>query len=173
MRSKCRILNIIASFVFLPALVICFGERRAAIIMMCCGLSGFVLMGFSGITALDSSPGDGSTSAAMSTGGSPDASLGRWVRVACMVMGFPLHNMVRSVRASRVLSFRLISSNVCPAMVLLVVQRRHNLHSHRNSGSSQEPDRVNSLALAVPQYVCAQYVATYRNPTHCLLHKPA
>jgi hypothetical protein len=38
----------VASFVFLPTLVIWFGERRAALCMMCLGLSGFLLMGTSG-----------------------------------------------------------------------------------------------------------------------------
>ena len=90
-KSVGGILNIFASLVLLPALVICFGERRAAITMMCFGLSGFVLMGFSGVAAGATVPGDGSTANTMPA----DAGAGRWAREACMVVGFPLHNMVR------------------------------------------------------------------------------
>ena len=85
-----------ASFVFLPALVICFGERRAAITMMCFGLSGFVLMGFSGITASDNLHYDGSSTGTTPVEESTNAGAGRWIREACMVAGFPLHNMVCS-----------------------------------------------------------------------------
>jgi MFS family permease len=93
-KSVGGILNIFASLVLLPALVICFGERRAAITMMCFGLSGFVLMGFSGVAAVATVPGDGSTADTLPA----DAGAGRWAREACMVVGFPLHNMVRYPR---------------------------------------------------------------------------
>lgn len=76
-KSLGGILNILASFVVLPAVVIKLGERRSAVLFMCIGFSGFVIMGFTGFTPLSA---DGSDA---------DAS-DHWFRLGCMVLGYPL-----------------------------------------------------------------------------------
>ena len=42
-----------------------------------------------------------------------------------------------------------------------MVQCRHDLHCNWNTGSRQEYDSVHSLALAISQYVRAQYIAEH------------
>ena len=86
------VLNIMASFVVLPTLVICWGERRAAITMMCCGLSGFLLMGVSGLTA----------ESAVSGSDADGEEMAGWFRIGCMVLGYPL-------RSTQQLAFRAFS----------------------------------------------------------------
>jgi len=81
-KSVGGVLNIFASFVVLPTLVICWGERRAAITMMCCGLSGFLLMGVSGLTA----------ESAVSGSDADGEEMAGWFRIGCMVLGYPLRS---------------------------------------------------------------------------------
>ena len=81
-KSVGGVLNILASFVVLPTLVICWGERRAAITMMCCGLSGFLLMGVSGLTAESAVTGSDADGEEMAG----------WFRIGCMVLGYPLRS---------------------------------------------------------------------------------
>ena len=154
-----------ASFVFLPALVICFGERRAAITMMCFGLSGFILMGFSGITASDNLHGDGSSTGTTPVEERTDAGAGRWIREACMVAGYPLHNMVCSTGAIVALldsTLRFLPHLTQIMACFAVVQCRHDLYRNWDAGSRQESNSIHPLALAISQYVCAKYVAYAR-----------
>ena len=71
-------------------------------------------MGFSGITASDTLHGDGSSAAATPVEESPDAGAGRWIREACMVAGFPLHNMVCSIGAVLALLVSALNFSASP-----------------------------------------------------------
>ena len=50
--------------------------------MMCCGLSGFLLMGVSGLTA----------ESAVSGSDADGEEMAGWFRIGCMVLGYPLRS---------------------------------------------------------------------------------